>query len=46
MPSILALGSRSRWISEYKASPLYRASSTARAVQRNSDLKKIKLIGR
>jgi hypothetical protein len=30
------LGSRGRWISEFKASPIYRVSSrTARAVQRN-----------
>jgi hypothetical protein len=35
------LGGRSRWISEFEASLVYRVSSrTARAIQRNSVLKK------
>jgi hypothetical protein len=35
------LGGRDRWISEFKASLVYRVSSrTARAIQRNSVLKK------
>jgi hypothetical protein len=37
------LGGRGRWISEFEASLLYRVSSrTARAIQRNSVLKKTK----
>jgi hypothetical protein len=36
MPLIPALGGRGRWISEFKASLVYRVSSrTARAIQRN-----------
>jgi hypothetical protein len=39
------LGGRSRWISEFEASLVYKVSSrTARAIQRNPVLKKIYIV--
>jgi hypothetical protein len=43
MPLIPALGDRDRWISEFKASLVYKVCSrTARAIQRNLSRKKPK----